>query len=295
MAQGNMLLGMARGSVGDVTFARSARKQVSRARNRKPHNPRTLAQCKQRVLMKTAGMAYSVFAKNIADQTFEGAQNSRENQQRFIMFNIDKLRSALAATDSLYAAKGDTEVPLNHYITSKGILNGSWWFYDENNKWFKLPQNPYSSSLTYRAFCEWAGIPAGSQLTAVYVTTNTDNKITSVQTARLILAPDDGDVDKVMLQEQQGQEGLYKIINPNSKNIGNWSFLEGETGSWIRTVGDDDFTARTLIVSHFDKKWRYSDTQLEFSVATGNNFDEAVDSWLRAGMSESEEYTRQAE
>lgn len=295
MAQGNMLLGMARGSVGDVTFARSARKQVSRARNRRPNNPRTLAQCKQRVLMKTAGLAYSMFAKNIADQTFEGAQNARENQQRFIKYNIDKLRNAESETDSLYAAKGDTEIPLNHYIMSKGILNGTWWFYDENNNCFKSPLSDFIEGITYRQFCELMGIPVGSQLTAVYVNVNSDNKIINVITARLILAPDDGDADKVMVKSVTGQSGHFEINNANSKNIGDWYFVDGETGTSIRTNGDDSYAGATLIVSHYDKKWRYSDTQLEFSVATGNNFDDAVDSWLRAGMSESEEYTRQAE
>ena len=48
MAKGNLFLGMGRGSVGDVTFYRADGQQLSRARNRKPRNPKTNAQLIQR-------------------------------------------------------------------------------------------------------------------------------------------------------------------------------------------------------------------------------------------------------
>lgn len=52
MAKGNMLLGMSRGSVGDVTFYRSGGSQRARARNRKPANPMTVRQQTQREVRK---------------------------------------------------------------------------------------------------------------------------------------------------------------------------------------------------------------------------------------------------
>ena len=48
MAKGNMLQGMARGSVGDIVFSHSKGQQVARVRNRKPANPKSGLQMKQR-------------------------------------------------------------------------------------------------------------------------------------------------------------------------------------------------------------------------------------------------------
>lgn len=317
MAQGNMLLGMARGSVGDVTFARSARKQVSRARNRKPNNPRTVAQCKQRVLMKTAALAYQLFQKDIADQSFEGAKNARENMQKFISLNIAKLRENETADNSLYAGKDMKETVVNRYILSSGTLYSGFWAPGRLDDGFALAKpngslvtiGELSSSITYRQFCELIGIPVGSQLTAVAVTTdmrevgeeNFYYSVTMVKRFRLILSPSDGDVDKPMFTGT----GTLTINDPNPKNVGNWTKVSGESNSGLGISGMS-INIGALFVSHFDKKWRYSDSVLSATgvpigeeengdIMTGNNFDEAVDSWLRAGMSESEEYTRQAE
>ena len=317
MAQGNMLLGMARGSVGDVTFARSARKQVSRARNRKPKNPRTLAQCKKRVLMKTAALAYQLFQKDIADQSFEGAQNARENMQKFISLNIAKLRENETADNSLYAGKEMKEAVANRYILSNGTLNSGFWKPGYLDDGFALAKpngdsvgvNELNNTITYRQFCDLIGIPVGSQLTAVSVTFNTiqgddgslNYTVKVVKRFRLVLVPSDGDVDKPMFTGT----GSLTINDPNPKNVGSWRKVSGEANSGLGIAGMSILYG-ALFVSHFDKKWRYSDSVLSATgipsgedengtIRTGNNFDEAVDSWLRAGMAESEEFTRQAE
>lgn len=317
MAQGNMLLGMARGSVGDVTFARSARKQVSRARNRKPNNPRTLAQCKQRVLMKTAALAYQLFQKDIADQTFEGARNARENQQKFMSLNIAMLREKQNADNSLYAGREQKETVANRYILSSGTLYSGFWAPGKLDDGFALAKpngsnvsiGELNTTITYRQFCELIGIPVGSQLTAVAVTFDEIEgdegslkyTVKMVKRFRLILVPSDGDVDKPLFTGT----GTLTINDPNVKNVGNWTRVAGESNAGLGITGMS-INYGALFVSHFDKKWRYSDSALsateipssgveEGDIKTGNNFDEAVDSWLRAGMSESEEYTRQAE
>ena len=48
MAKGNMLQGMARGAVGDIVFSHSKGQQVARVRNRKPANPKSNPQMRQR-------------------------------------------------------------------------------------------------------------------------------------------------------------------------------------------------------------------------------------------------------
>ena len=317
MAQGNMLLGMARGSVGDVTFARSARKQVSRARNRKPNNPRTVAQCKQRVLMKTAALAYAAFAKDLADQTFEGAANARENQQKFIKYNVEMLRKRESEDYSLYSGKGATESAVNRFILSKGSLFSAFWLPGKLDGGFalatpagvQLSPEQLTTAITYRQFAELIGLPVGCQLTAVIAQLDSITvgdasvytNIRSIARYRLILAPSDGDVDKPMF----AGTGTLRINDPNSKNIGTWQVANDGAYAGLAVSGVNH-TFGALIASSFDKKWRYSDAVFSHlgnpsdqdepgDIRTENNFEEAVDSWLRAGMSESEEYTRQAE
>ena len=295
MAQGNMLLGMARGSVGDVTFARSVRKQVSRARNRKPNNPRTLAQIRQRILMKTAALAYSVFAKDFADQTFEGASDARENQQRFIKLNIKNLRDRISAPDSLYASKDSVVPPLNKYILADGVLYGGGIEYIQQGV-FKFndpyPEAPAPSILTftYADCANWLGVPVGSQLTFLSCNGTIDNGwlITEVKRARLVLAPSDGDVNKLMFAAGP------TLNDPHPDNDGIIS-VSLDDGIQITTRCNNENAA--AVVSSFDKKWRYSHAELKIydSIHIVNNFDEAVESWQRADGSKSEEYTRQAE
>ena len=54
-----MLLGKARGSVGDLTFSVLNSEQITRAKAKSVKNPRTDAQMIQRLLMSTTVHAYS--------------------------------------------------------------------------------------------------------------------------------------------------------------------------------------------------------------------------------------------
>lgn len=296
MAQGNMLLGMARGSVGDVTFARSARKQVSRARNRKPNNPRTLAQIRQRIFLKTAALAYSVLAKDIADQTFEGCADSRENQQRFMKQNISMLRNNVGADNALYAPKGAMLPPLNAYIVAQGTLFSGWWNKTADGIIATSPSgaaiatSAVTTSTTYREFAQMLGLPAGSQLTFIRVIADSDDgyALKAVVRSRIVLAASDGTVDKAMFTEVS----TYTLNDPNPENEG-VSFAAVDSSIAFVPAGTGDVAA--AIASNFDKKWRYSNAALAFSAETGNNFADAVESWQSAAGTESVEYTRQAE
>lgn len=295
MAQGNMLLGMARGSVGDVTFARSVRKQVSRVRNRKPNNPRTLAQIRQRILMKTAALAYSVFAKDFSDQTFEGASDARENQQRFIKFNIKNLRDNISAADSLYASKDSVVPPLNKYILADGVLNGGNILYVQGG-YFAFndprPEPPMIdiATFTYADCANMIGVPVGSQVTFISCNGDSDNGwlITEVKRARLVLAPSDGDVNKKMFATAS------TLNDPHPDNDG---ILGVYTGDGLQIITRCNHKNAASVVSSFDRRWRYSHTELKIieNAHPGNNFDEAVESWQSSAGSNSEEYTRQAE
>ena len=94
MAKGNLFLGMGRGSVGDVTFYRADGQQLSRARNRKPRNPKSNAQLIQRAISATIVQAYKA-GNVIFDHSFEGKSVPAGSQRTFLSVNMRKLREQI--------------------------------------------------------------------------------------------------------------------------------------------------------------------------------------------------------
>lgn len=128
-----MFQGYARGSVGDVTFYRMDGKQISRARNRYPRNPKTNAQLYQRAIMASVMQAYAA-GKEIFDHSFEGKPVGMGNMREFLSKNSNALRQALIYDANvqptehisavLNAPKTNTPVP-NQYIISAGSLQNN--------------------------------------------------------------------------------------------------------------------------------------------------------------------------
>lgn len=131
MSKGNMLLGQARGSVGDLTFFRRNGEQITRAKVTQVANPRTAAQLIQRMIFATAAVAYSRL-KSICDHSFEGVQYGSRSQARFMSLNLDRLRAFYpisisqdpqpVITQIAYAAKGDAAYSGQGLIISRGSL-----------------------------------------------------------------------------------------------------------------------------------------------------------------------------
>lgn len=129
MSKGNMLLGQARGSVGDLTFFRRGGEQITRAKVTQVANPRTAAQLIQRMIFATAAVAYSRL-KSICDHSFEGVQYGTKSQARFMSLNLKRLRANYVNDPSdqplidliAYAAKGDAAYSGQGLIISRGSL-----------------------------------------------------------------------------------------------------------------------------------------------------------------------------
>lgn len=129
MSKGNMLLGQARGSVGDLTFFRRNGEQITRAKVTQVANPRTAAQLIQRMIFATAAAAYSRL-KSICDHSFEGVQYGSRSQARFMSLNLNRLRANYANNPSsqplidliAYAARGDAAYSGQGLIISRGSL-----------------------------------------------------------------------------------------------------------------------------------------------------------------------------
>lgn len=88
MAKGNIILGYLRGSIGDITFFRAGGQQLSRARNRAPANPRTVAQMDQRAKMACAVKFFSQVGANFFKYAFEGKKEQESYFNAFVKTNI---------------------------------------------------------------------------------------------------------------------------------------------------------------------------------------------------------------
>lgn len=88
MAKGNMLLGMSRGSVGDVTFYRSGGSQRARARNRKPANPMTVRQQTQRSKFANAVKFHKQVTSNFFRFAYEDKKVNESDYNAFMRHNV---------------------------------------------------------------------------------------------------------------------------------------------------------------------------------------------------------------
>lgn len=116
--KGNMFLGMARGSVGDVTFARSKGQQVARARNRQPNNPRTVAQMTQRSIFMDAVKFFSRGVQNLFTFAFE---DKRANESDYNAFMRHNAKNGIYLTKDRY---DDSKFPaIGNWMVTNGTLS----------------------------------------------------------------------------------------------------------------------------------------------------------------------------
>lgn len=176
MAKGNLFLGMGRGSVGDVTFYRADGQQLSRARNRKPRNPKSNAQLIQRAISATIVQAYKA-GSIIFDHSFEGKSVPAGSQRAFLSTNMRKLREQILSQIELAATSSSASVvspravyPVpNAYRISEGSLIQNLFQKDEddNNHIVVCPVQPASASETIAQYLSRLNVNAGEIFTVV--------------------------------------------------------------------------------------------------------------------------------
>lgn len=117
MSKGNVLLGMARGAVGDIVFSRLKGQQVTRARNRMPANPRTSSQMYQRALFTDAVKFYTRGRRNLFQFAFE---NKKENESDYNAFMRENAKRGVVISKAAFDNYGYPA--LGNFIMSKGTL-----------------------------------------------------------------------------------------------------------------------------------------------------------------------------
>lgn len=117
MAKGNMLLGMARGSVGDVTFYRDGGLQRARSRNRQPNNPRSNKQQTQRALFANCVKFYKLTASKFYKFAYENKKVNESDYNAFMRENLK--RGVMISKTAFYT---EAYPALGNWLMSRGSL-----------------------------------------------------------------------------------------------------------------------------------------------------------------------------
>lgn len=118
MSKGNMLLGYARGSVGDVVMSRVKGQQVAKARNRKPANPKTRKQMAQRSAFINPVKFYTHGVQALFKFAFSDKKTVESDYNAFMRNNS---KMSFPVTKDEFESNGFPA--LGNYQMSKGKLN----------------------------------------------------------------------------------------------------------------------------------------------------------------------------
>lgn len=114
MAKGNLLLGTAKNSVGDVVMYRREGAQITRVRVRNVKNPKTNAQSFQRAIMAPIAKFYSPLSV-VLERSFEGLSKAKSHNK------FNQVNANLARANKWALPKGTGFFPLPYQL-SQGTL-----------------------------------------------------------------------------------------------------------------------------------------------------------------------------
>lgn len=303
-----MLLGKARGSVGDLTFSVLNSEQITRAKAKSVKNPRTDAQMIQRVLMSTTVHAYSGM-QEIVDHSYQGVPYQGRSMNRFNQLNVKNLRALyaqIAGGDNgvpvAFNANGNKRISLAPWIMSTGSLptvglkidseaGADWPVAITSNQKVGIYtvdsgvaiDATFENEPSYADLIAYFGLQTGDQLTLTALTRLvSDNEAgCNFKYGRFILQPNDGDLSHLLTDEN--------VANEKNQGI-SFSFEDGtlyivfddlsEAGENNRTF----FMEACIITSRLENNaWKRSNSQMVMctdDLADGGvDMEEAIDSY----------------
>lgn len=258
MAKGNMLLGQARGKVGDIVFSRNNGQQVIKARSEQVKNPQTTAQVLQRILLNTISQAYSKML-SICDHSFEGVKTGQDTMSAFMKRNLNQIRNRVVTlknqTGSLsgfYAVTpiGQKTLSINPYIMATGTLppvavsSLSGTTAADSVAVVNIPG--LAGDVTYANVISGLGLRRGDQLT--FITLNYDAaQGVQFNYARVILDPMNEDGTPADLGSALTAGGV--VLMPSDRNDGTFARLTAANGAINFAVGGGIVVGACVIVS----------------------------------------------
>lgn len=273
MAKGNMLLGQARGKIGDLVFSRNNGQQVVRARAAVVKNPQSEAQIVQRIILNTVAQAYSKMIA-IVDHSFEGVQVGQQTMSAFMSTNLNRLRRTVSAyqqqngsLNGIYSFTplGSKDLAINPFVVSVGSLNpiipAAFANNNDNEPCVVLNLPGAPAELTYESFIEAFNLQRGDQVTFIQLT-HDDIQGVMFGYNRIILDPQDNQGISAPLTSPLFVDGAVNY--PNERNNGSFARVLYSDGSLLFSVGSGTPVASAIIVSRqkADGSWLRSNAAL---------------------------------
>lgn len=272
--KGNILLGQARGKLGDMVFSRTNGQQVARARAQQVKNPRTEKQMIQRIILNTIAQAYSAM-QPICDHSFEGVAAGQASMSFFMRKNMDALRAKIAQElnngydfDSIFSFSpiNSNQLVPNVYLIAKGTLPSI----DASVSGSTTGQIALSAN-TYEALISEYGLQRGDQITFVAMQgTNAD--ALKFYFARVILDPKNADGTDAPLSSALVADGAVNL--PSPRNEGSFNTLTFADGELSFNFSAQNLNAVAVIVSRQknDGTWMRSNASFTLN-------DAAISGW----------------
>lgn len=295
MAKGNMLLGQARGSVGDLVFSRSNGKQVIKSKAGEVKNPQTTAQLIQRIILNTVSQAYSKM-QDICDHSFEGIANGQMSMSYFMQKNINLLRYTLSQIGDLnasapcFAPIGNNGLASNSYVIAKGSLAEIVPQVSGGAVAIALTENTYAAVLAA------TGCQRGDQLTIITVD-GVDLSDQKFVFSRIILDPVANDGTQLGLETEFISRNAINAANPRNENRGHSYAFDG--GNFEVSVPTAAINMGAAIASRqkADGTWLRSNAVLLLAedAGIGYSMQQALDLFASGGIDvESSKYLNNA-
>lgn len=261
-----MLLGMARGKVGDLVFTRRNGEQVTRPRVRVVNNPKTEGQQIQRMIFASVIAAYSR-CKSICDHSFEGVKYGADSQAKFMSENLKRLRAFYPKdqdpnnrpVDSMaFVLPNDKAMAGAGLIIARGSIPAPEPQIDDNGKLIGFGEA--DDQGTTGAVLEGLGAVAGDQITACALRSIGGGY--AFAKSRYVVRADASASELNTPWNSEGTGGVFDAdkteVNPNV------TILVG--GNNVIRVSNlkDDIVAAAIIISRRDESgnWLRSDAIL---------------------------------
>lgn len=290
-----MLLGHARGKVGDLVFSRTNGQQVVRARAAVVKNPQTEAQMIQRIIMNTVAQSYSKM-QPIVDHSFEGMQAGQKTMSEYIRKNLHVLRQKVAAAVAdptvgltevrAFTPIGNNGFAVNDFIVSSGSLPS---IVPEVADTLATSATVAIGGNTYADVINSYGLQRGDQLTFCCIT-GVSALNARFNYSRIILDPTNQDGTPAPLSVALVADGAVNL--PSERNTGTFSTLAVD-GQGVLSFNSDDALRQIqgcfIIVSRksTDGTWKRSNATVvtsETSVVDGYSMQECLDLFAEGGV-----------
>lgn len=258
------------GSVGKVTFRKGLKgKIIASQKAESVSNPRTFAQQEQRMFMKTAVTAYSAM-KEICNHSFEGVPFGQKSMAKFIELNVEQIRNYSTLQISGFTSRKNGSVAPQHYIVSKGSLNGIELSGVEHIS-MSAKGNPVKiSSSTWADFSTLFGLKKGDQIELVALYSNNESIDTwdeefqenvNFSYSRYVISKDVKDTDKILADDMSNfNEKLFSETKEGKVIL----FADGRGDGTIKLVENSCYIwcAAVIVSRKQGNKWLRSTSEM---------------------------------